>query len=124
MTKRDVFTKAYEMFAEGSEEREVMAKAIAQLDKRASKPTKAQVANQGIKGEIAEALATFDEPQPAKAIAEAVGYTTPKVSALLRQLVAEGTVTKYEGKGKNPATYERAQALTGCPPLHWERGWK
>ena len=34
MTRREVFTKAMEMFGEGSEEREVMAKAIAQLDKK------------------------------------------------------------------------------------------
>lgn len=108
MTKRDVFAKAMEMFAEGSEEREVMVKAIAQLDKKSSKPTKAQLENAGIKEELLDELAKYDEPQPAKVIAEGAGYSTAKVSALLRQLVAEGKVVKTEGKGKNPATYDRA----------------
>ena len=42
MTKKDVFTKAYEMFAEGSEEREVMAKAIAQLEKATNSTVKTE----------------------------------------------------------------------------------
>ena len=58
MTKREVYTKAMEMFPEGSEEREVMAKAIAQLDKKSSKPTKAQLENEGYKVQIAEYLGT------------------------------------------------------------------
>ena len=104
MTKREVFTKAMEMFAEDSEEREVMAKAIASLDRKSSKPTKAQIENEAIKVKIAEAMGA--EPQTAKAIAEAVGQSTNKVAALLKQI--EGVV-KVEGKGKNPATYYIAE---------------
>lgn len=103
-TRREVFTVAMEMFAEGSEEREVMAKAIASLDKKSSKPTKAQIENEAIKVKIAEAMGT--EPQTANAIAKAVGQSTNKVAALLKQI--EGVV-KVEGKGKNPATYYIAE---------------
>lgn len=108
MTKRDFYVAVMELEGCTDEMREVANKCIAQLDKKSTKPTKAQLENAGIKDDILDALDGYDEPQPAKAIAEAVGYTTAKVSALLRQLVAEGKVTKTEGKGKNPATYERA----------------
>ena len=104
MTKREVFTKAMEMFTEGSEEYEVMAKAIASLDRKSSKPTKAQIENEGIKAKIAEALGPV--PMTAKEIADEVGYSTAKVAALLKQI--EGVV-KTEGKGKNPATYHIAE---------------
>lgn len=104
MTRREVFTKAMEMFAEGSEEREVMVKAIASLDKKSSKPTKAQKENEGIKAEILAVLGS--EGKTASEIAAEVGYSTAKVAALLKQI--EGVV-KTEGKGKNPATYAIAE---------------
>ena len=105
MTKREVFTKAMEMFAEGSEEREVMAKAIAQLDKKSSKPTKAQLENEKIKAQIAEYLG--DEPQTAREIAEGVGITVNKAAALLRAI--EG-VEKIPGeKSKDAPKYRKAQ---------------
>lgn len=106
MTKRDFLIEAREFFAEGSEERAIADKMIAQLEKKSTKPTKKQVENEGVKAEIAEALGA--EGKTAKAIADEVGYSTAKVSALLRQLVADGVATKAEGKGKNPATYARA----------------
>ena len=105
MTKREVYTKAMEMFAEGSEEREVMVKAIAQLDKKSSKPTKAQVENEKIKAEIAEYLGT--EPQTAKQIADGTGYTTAKVAALLR---AMDGIEKIPGeKSKDAPKYRKAE---------------
>lgn len=104
MTKREVLTKAVAMDGFTAEEKEVLAKMIAGLDKRSSKPTKAQIANEAVKAEIREALTA--EPMTAKAIADAVGESTNKVAALLKQI--EGVV-KVEGKGKNPATYYIAE---------------
>lgn len=105
MTKREVFTKAMEMFPEGSEEREVMAKAIDQLNKKSSKPTKAQIENEGIKAQIVEYLGT--EPQTAREIAEGVGITTNKAAALLR---AMDGIEKIPGeKSKDAPKYRKAE---------------
>ena len=103
-TRREVFTMAMGMFAEGSEEYEVMAKAIASLDKKSSKPTKAQIENEGIKDEIKTVLGT--EPRTASEIAAEVGVSTAKAAALLKQ-IPEVVATK--GKGKNPTTYTIAE---------------
>ena len=105
MTKREAFTKAMEMFPEGSEEREIMTKAIAQLDKKSSKLTKAQIENEGYKGQIAEYLDT--EPQTARQIAEGVGLSTNKVAALLR---AMDGIEKIPGeKSKDAPKYRKAE---------------
>lgn len=106
MTKYDAFVRAAEKFEEGAEEREILLKAAEQTKRKSSKPTKAQVENEGIKAEIAEVLGA--EGKTAKAIADEVGYSTNKVAALLKQLVTDGTAVKTEGKGKKPATYARA----------------
>ena len=100
MTKREVLVKVVAGETLNAEEVKVVEKMIEQLDKKSSKPTKAQVANEGIKAEIKAVLGA--EPKTAKAIADEVGYSTAKVAALLKQI--EGVV-KTEGKGKNPATY-------------------
>ena len=104
MTKREVLTKAVAMDGFTVEEKEVLTKMIAGLDKRSSKPTKAQIANEAVKAEIREVLTA--EPKTAKAIAEAVGESTNKVAALLKQI--EGVIVT-EGKGKNPKTYSIAE---------------
>ena len=106
MTKREVFTKAMEMFAEGSEEREVMEKAIDQLDRKSSKPTKAQLENEKIKVEIAEYL-TGKEAQTASEIASGTGYSTAKVASLLRAI---NGVEKIPGaKSKDAPKYRIAE---------------
>ena len=105
MTKRDVFVEARDMFAEGSEQREVMEKAIAQLDKKSSKPTKAQVENLGVKNDILQVIAD-GHARTAKEIAEEVGYSVAKVSALLRQIVADEKAEKIPGeKSKDAPKY-------------------
>ena len=82
----------------------VLQNIIAQLDKRASapkKPTKKQVANEGVKAEIVTFLSGAKEPMTVKAIAEGMGIEAwQKVSALLTQLKNDGTVVRSEVKGK------------------------
>ena len=104
-TRKEVFTKAMSLTdVFSAEEIEVFKKVIASLDKRSSKPTKAQIANEAIKAEIREVLTA--EPKTAKAIADEVGESINKVAALLKQI--EGVIVT-EGKGKNPKTYSIAE---------------
>ena len=105
-TKREVLTKVVDGVALNEEEIGVVQKMIEQLDKKSSKPTKAQVENEGIKGAILEVLGD-GEARTAKAVGEAVGYSTAKVSALLRALVLDGKVEKIPGaKTKDAPTYK------------------
>ena len=73
--------------------REQMAK-----KRTSSKPTKTQVANEAVKGEILEALA--DGRMTCGEVVKALDgeYTSQKVSALLRQLVGTGKVNKVTEK--------------------------
>lgn len=73
--------------------REQMAK-----KKGSSKPTKTQVENEGIKGEILELLA--DGRMTCGDVVKALDsvYTSQKISALLRQLVGAGKVNKVTEK--------------------------
>ena len=106
MTKREVITKA--IATDGiftDEEKEVFQKMLDQLDKKSSKPTKAQIENEGIKAEILEVIAD-GHARTAKEIGAEVGYSTAKVSALLRALVLDGKAEKIPGaKSKDAPTY-------------------
>ena len=82
--------------------------ALAKLDernaKRASKPSKTQIANEPIIKAIAEVLT--DEPMLASKIAELCGISTPKASALVKKV--EGvcvTDVKVKGKGTQKGYY-------------------
>ena len=73
--------------------------------KRAAKPSKTAVANAPIKEQIHEYLYGEDGAvHTASEIAEVVGISTQKSSALCRQLVADGILSaeevKVKGKGK------------------------
>ena len=57
MTRRDVLTKAVALDVFTDEEKAVFQKMIEQLDKKSSKPTKAQLENEVIKGDILEIVA-------------------------------------------------------------------
>lgn len=107
MTKREVLTKVValvDVFTD--EEREVAQKMIDQLDKKSSTPTKAQLENEGIKVDIMNVLAD-GKARTAKVLADEVGYSTAKVSALLRALVLDGKVEKIPGaKTKDAPTYK------------------
>lgn len=90
---------------------EVIEKAKAmkeQAEKRSSKPTKAQIENEGIKDAILAYLATAEGAVTAAKVAEDTGYVKGKVVALLGQLAKAGKVVAEKGKGKNPMTYTKA----------------
>ena len=65
--------------------------------KRKSTPSKTALANEPIKAQIVEVLT--ETPQSASEIAEKVGISTQKCSALLRQ-IENLTVTEIKVKGK------------------------
>ena len=101
MTRREMF----EAIVSGNITEDVieMAKGeIVKLDernaKRREKPSKTALANEPIKAQIVSVL-THDEPKTASEIAEAVGISTQKASALLRQ-IDELAVTEVKVKGK------------------------
>ena len=100
MTKREMF----EAIVNGNVTEEVVAMAQSELvkmdernEKRKNSPSKTAIANEPIKAQIVEVLTT--EPLTASDVANAVGISTQKASALLRQI--EGlTVTEVKVKGK------------------------
>ena len=105
MTKREVLTKVVNGEVLEVEEIAVVQKMIDAFDKKSSKPTKAQVENIGIKNEILAVIAD-GHARTAKDIAGEVGYTTAKVSALLRAIVLDGKAEKIPGeKSKDAPTY-------------------
>ena len=70
-----------------------------------SKPTATQIANEGIKNEILESMANepnrmFTISEMIKAIPCCNELTNQRVSALVRQLVADGKVERLEEKRK------------------------
>ena len=102
MTNREFYTA----IVNGTINDEVIAhasNAIAKLDernaKRASKPSKTSLANEPIKAKILEVLT--HEPKVASEVAELVGISTQKASALLRQIEGlEVSEVKVPKKGK------------------------
>lgn len=101
MTKREFLNAVIE--ANVNEELSAFAVAeIGKLDKRneakSSKPSKTAIANEPIKADIVKMLKEREEVATASEIAEALGLTTQKVSALCRQLVEGGTLTATEVK--------------------------
>ena len=100
MTRREMF----EAIVNGNVTEEVVAMAQNELvkmdernEKRKNSPSKTAIANEPIKAQIVEVLT--HEPLTASDVANAVGISTQKASALLRQI--EGlTVTEVKVKGK------------------------
>ena len=103
MTKVEFYEQIianYELTEEEKEflthEKELVVKRNA---RKSTKPTKAQVANVAVKEAITNFLSEATEPLQAKAIGE--GISAQKASALLKQLVEGGAVTKEVVKGKS-----------------------
>ena len=115
MTKREFLNEVIAVIDGTSEvnvlELKEFAKAeIVKLDERnasrSSKPTKAQIENEPIKEKILGVLST-GERMVASAIAEKIGISTQKASALCRQLVESKKLkvedVKIPKKGKQKA---------------------
>lgn len=104
MEKKMTYVNAIDMALEGNLTDEVVEKLEAlkvSLAKRnahkSGKPTKTQVANEGVKDAILEFLADGEAHQ-CKAVAEALGISPQKASALLAQLVKAEKVEKFTEK--------------------------
>ena len=106
MTNREFLTA----IASGTINEDVQAHAVASLEKldaanlaRKNKPSKKALENAPIIEQIVNEVLTVDTPMTAGQVAEAVGISTQKASALLRSIVAAGTAVatdvKVAGKG-------------------------
>ena len=99
MTNREF----YNAIANGTMDDEIKAcavKAYKKMDERNAKrkPSKASIENVSIKEKIVEFITQRNEFCVASAIAEALGISTQKASALCRQLVADGKLVEKEIK--------------------------
>lgn len=106
MTSRDFYTAIASNEAVSADLRDYATEQIAKLDaknaKRSSKPSKTQVANEPIKTAIIEYLSANGQTiasELATALStEESPVTTQKVSALCRQLVADGLLSVADVK--------------------------
>jgi hypothetical protein len=109
ITKRESFTEIKGILEELGKERlvKVMEHELELLAKKNSaekKPTAVQIANEGVKSVILETLEkngkmmTISEMQ--KVNEELGGLSNQRVSALIRQLIADGKVERIEDKRK------------------------
>lgn len=101
MTNREFF----EAVKNGTVNEEVITHATAEIDKmnarnekRATTPSKTAVANEPIKAQIFEFLTEKNEQILTSVIGEAVGISTAKASALLKQLENDGKIIGEEAK--------------------------
>lgn len=112
VTKKDMFTAILALIAETvPENAEILTKfvenEIALIDKRAANKTatKTQKENEGIKALILDTLTEIDKPVTISEMqafsADLAVYTNQKLSALLTQMKAEGTVIKTVEKKKS-----------------------
>ena len=106
MTKREMFEQIKSHLTDTAEvafvehELELLAK----KNSGEKKPTAQQVANDGIKTAIAEGMTTnrlYTVTELIKEIPECAELTNQRVSALLRQMIADGTVVKTVDKRKS-----------------------
>lgn len=106
MTDKLTYSKALDYAIEACADNDEIVEKLnalkASIEKKRSqerKPTKTQIANVSVKAAIVDALAD-GELHVAKEIGETLGFSVPKVSALLKQLVEEGKVERTVDKGR------------------------
>ena len=81
-------------------------------EKRRNSLTPAQVENENLKAKFVE-TATAETAYAASAVAEMLGVSTQKASALMRALKAEGVVAEGEGKSATGKGKVKTYTLTG-----------
>ena len=125
MTIREMYESVLEVLKDSTDERVTedliqhvearLEKHIEQTEKRKTaerKPTAKQLAAQAYDAQLLEALKgeLTDEFQGRMYFAEALEITGPKVSALMKKLIAEGVAEKGEVKGEKgkQVGYKRA----------------
>ena len=107
MTKRDYFNAILSKYPLTDEEKAFVEHELELLTKKNSadkKPTAQQVANDGIKTAIADGMTAnrlYTVTELIKEIPECAELTNQRVSALLRQMIADGTVVKTVDKRKS-----------------------
>ena len=106
MTQRDYFNEILALPNLPDNLREFVEGRIEALNKKSStasgKPTATQVANEGIKSAIVEGMVKGEKytiSNLIKSNTALADLTNQKVSALVRQLIAEGKVKRTEVKG-------------------------
>lgn len=106
MTKREMFSALLAKYDFNETEREFLEHELELIAKKNSadkKPTAQQIANDGIKNVILEVLAdnkqmTVSEMQ--KANAELGELSNQRISALIRQMIADNVLERIEDKRK------------------------
>lgn len=107
MTKRDYFTAILAKYPLTDDEKAFVEHELELLTKKNSadkKPTAQQVANDGIKTAIADGMTAnrlYTVTELIKEIPECAELTNQRGSALLRQMIADGTVIKTVDKRKS-----------------------
>ena len=82
------------------EKLEALRAQIAKKNSAERKPTKAQVANDGLRADIVDFLGGCDEPMTATDIATHFGVSNQKVTALMGRLLEDGAVVREVVKRK------------------------
>ena len=82
------------------EKLEALRAQIAKKNSAERKPTKAQVANDGLRADIVDFLGGCDEPMTATDIASHFGVSNQKVTALMGRLLEDGAVVREVVKRK------------------------
>ena len=106
MTKRAYFEQLKSKYPFTKDEVEFIDKQIASLDKKSSgerKPTATQLANEVLKNAIVDYMQSntmYTVTSIIKSVPECDGLSQQKVTAMFRQLVDSGKVTKTTEKGK------------------------
>ena len=106
MTQRDFYNEILAQYDLTEAHREFIEGRLSALDKKsgsAKKPTATQIANEGLKVAIVEGMVEgvkYSITDLIKSIPALENLTNQKVSALVRQLIAEKAVVRTEEKGK------------------------